>query len=176
MDDENFLTVIPADLTGRWVFDHPFFIVLNVAVGGNWAKTPPDSTKFPQQMLVDYVRVYQSTDENGDLVSAGGEMFVDSVTIEILEEDGERQGEVFVKIINQDGAPVAGARVNGGWLGVVRKGDGDKITDEDGIAGPFYSEKTTREGEISFCVTSVVGGGYTYEKAQNNQTCAFYNP
>jgi beta-glucanase (GH16 family) len=43
----------------RWVFDHPFFILLNVAVGGNWPGSPDASTVFPQRMLVDYVRVYQ---------------------------------------------------------------------------------------------------------------------
>lgn len=43
----------------RWVFDHPFFILLNVAVGGNWPGYPDASTTFPQSMLVDYVRVYQ---------------------------------------------------------------------------------------------------------------------
>ena len=50
----------PADLPpgSRWVFDRPFFLILNVAVGGNWPGSPDDSTKFPQRMLVDYVRVY----------------------------------------------------------------------------------------------------------------------
>ncbi len=43
---------------GAWVFDHPFFIILNVAVGGNWPGSPDSTTVFPQQMLVDYVRVY----------------------------------------------------------------------------------------------------------------------
>jgi beta-glucanase (GH16 family) len=43
---------------GSWVFDHPFFIILNVAVGGDWPGLPDGSTAFPQQMLVDYVRVY----------------------------------------------------------------------------------------------------------------------
>jgi beta-glucanase (GH16 family) len=54
-------TRTPADLpAGRtWVFDHPFFIILNVAVGGYWPGNPDASTIFPQQMLVDYVRVYQ---------------------------------------------------------------------------------------------------------------------
>ena len=44
---------------GSWVFDHPFFILLNVAVGGVWPGDPDGSTVFPQQMLVDYVRVYK---------------------------------------------------------------------------------------------------------------------
>jgi beta-glucanase (GH16 family) len=43
---------------GTWVFDHPFFIILNVAVGGNWPGSPDNTTVFPQPMLVDYVRVY----------------------------------------------------------------------------------------------------------------------
>ena len=43
---------------GAWVFDHPFFILLNVAVGGSWPGSPDSTTVFPQQMLVDYVRVY----------------------------------------------------------------------------------------------------------------------
>jgi beta-glucanase (GH16 family) len=43
---------------GKWVFDHPFFLILNLAVGGDWPGGPDASTKFPQSMLVDYVRVY----------------------------------------------------------------------------------------------------------------------
>jgi len=48
---------MPAGMT--WVFDHPFFILLNVAVGGNWPGSPAANAVFPQQMLVDYMRVYQ---------------------------------------------------------------------------------------------------------------------
>jgi beta-glucanase (GH16 family) len=44
---------------GQWVFDHPNFILLNVAVGGAWPGSPDGTTVFPQQMKVDYVRVYQ---------------------------------------------------------------------------------------------------------------------
>ena len=53
-------TLTPADLPeGKvWVYDHPFFIILNVAVGGGWPGNPDATTVFPQTMLVDYVRVY----------------------------------------------------------------------------------------------------------------------
>jgi beta-glucanase (GH16 family) len=44
---------------GTWVFDHRFFLILNVAVGGDWPGSPDDTTEFPQTMLVDYVRVYK---------------------------------------------------------------------------------------------------------------------
>ena len=43
----------------HWVYDHPFFILLNLAVGGAWPGNPDAGTKFPQKMLVDYVRVYK---------------------------------------------------------------------------------------------------------------------
>jgi beta-glucanase (GH16 family) len=43
-----------------WVFDHPFFLILNLAVGGTQPGSPSASTAFPQQMLVDWVRVYQA--------------------------------------------------------------------------------------------------------------------
>ena len=43
---------------GSWVFDHPYFLILNVAVGGSWPGTPDATTAFPQTMLIDYVRVY----------------------------------------------------------------------------------------------------------------------
>jgi beta-glucanase (GH16 family) len=43
---------------GAWTFDHPFFLILNLAVGGDWPGSPDNTTVFPQQMLVDYVRVY----------------------------------------------------------------------------------------------------------------------
>jgi beta-glucanase (GH16 family) len=43
---------------GTWVFNQPFFIILNLAVGGDWPGSPDNTTVFPQRMLVDYVRVY----------------------------------------------------------------------------------------------------------------------
>ena len=42
-------------------FQRPHFILLNLAVGGNWPGSPNSQTPFPSQMLVDYVRVYQAT-------------------------------------------------------------------------------------------------------------------
>ena len=49
---------VPADTNGNaWVYDHPFYLILNLAVGGSWPGSPDASTSFPQQMLVDYVHV-----------------------------------------------------------------------------------------------------------------------
>lgn len=59
VDDVLYNQITPDDVTGAWVFDHPFFIIMNVAVGGNYVGSPNNSTVFPQTMLVDYVRVYE---------------------------------------------------------------------------------------------------------------------
>ena len=58
VDDVLFNQITPDDVTGEWVFDHPFFIILNLAVGGNFVGSPNQNTVFPQTMIVDYVRVY----------------------------------------------------------------------------------------------------------------------
>jgi beta-glucanase (GH16 family) len=62
VDDALYETRTPADLPPgtHWVYDHPFFVILNVAVGGNFPGSPDGSTQFPQTMLVDYVRVFSA--------------------------------------------------------------------------------------------------------------------
>jgi beta-glucanase (GH16 family) len=61
VDGTLFETRTPSDLPPgqQWVFDHPFFIILNVAVGGGYPGNPDATTTFPQTMQVDYVRVYK---------------------------------------------------------------------------------------------------------------------
>jgi beta-glucanase (GH16 family) len=44
---------------GPWIFDHPFYLILNLAVGGDFPGPIDASTPFPARMLVDYVRVYK---------------------------------------------------------------------------------------------------------------------
>ena len=46
-----------SQLGQRWVFDHPFYIILDVAVGGQWPGSPDTTTIFPQYMQVQYVRL-----------------------------------------------------------------------------------------------------------------------
>jgi beta-glucanase (GH16 family) len=63
VDDTLYETQTPATATGRdWEFGKPFFIILNVAVGGNFPGAPSTSTTFPQTMKVDWVRVYEPAD------------------------------------------------------------------------------------------------------------------
>ena len=58
---DNFLyqRLTPADVTGEWVYNQPFYLLLNVAVGGNFVGFPTSGTPFPQSMYVDYVKVYK---------------------------------------------------------------------------------------------------------------------
>ncbi|MGW3727820.1 ricin-type beta-trefoil lectin domain protein [Streptomyces sp. NPDC000851] len=56
----------PADLGGRtWVFNKPFFLIMNLAVGGYWPGDPDGSTVFPQQLVVDHVSVTTSDTSTG---------------------------------------------------------------------------------------------------------------
>jgi beta-glucanase (GH16 family) len=60
-DGELYSTVTSADVGDReWVFDHPFFIILNLALGGQLAGPIGLDTVFPAYLYVDYVRVYQA--------------------------------------------------------------------------------------------------------------------
>jgi beta-glucanase (GH16 family) len=61
VDDQLYSTKTPQDVGSgnKWVFQHSFFILLNLAVGGQWPGNPDGTSVFPQTMTVDYVRVCQ---------------------------------------------------------------------------------------------------------------------
>jgi beta-glucanase (GH16 family) len=61
VDDVDYNTVHDTDIPAgtRWVYNQPFFLLLNVAVGGDFAGPVSQDTVFPLEMLVDYVRVYK---------------------------------------------------------------------------------------------------------------------
>jgi beta-glucanase (GH16 family) len=62
LDGQVYHSLTPADLPAGapWVFDHaPFFLLLNLAVGGAWPGYPDATTVFPQEYRIDYVRVYR---------------------------------------------------------------------------------------------------------------------
>jgi beta-glucanase (GH16 family) len=61
VDDKPYASVTHRSLPAgaAWVFDQPFFLLLNVAVGGDWPGSPDSTTRFPQSMLVDWVKVWK---------------------------------------------------------------------------------------------------------------------
>ncbi|GAB4018910.1 glycoside hydrolase family 16 protein [Spirosoma koreense] len=63
VDDQQYYSVqktVLGDTKAQWPFDQPFYLILNLAVGGNWGgQKGVDETIWPQRMEVDYVRVYR---------------------------------------------------------------------------------------------------------------------
>lgn len=66
VDDVLYHTAHPGSVVGPWVFDHPFFLMLNLAIGGNPVVGPDDTTPDTNEMVVDWVRVYQRIDPIDD--------------------------------------------------------------------------------------------------------------
>jgi len=60
IDDIQYHTMTLDESADLNAFQHPFFLIFNVAIGGNWPGRPNANTQFPQRMLVDYVRVFQA--------------------------------------------------------------------------------------------------------------------
>lgn len=79
VDGIHYFTVTPASLPNgaTWAFAQPQFIILNLAVGGNWPGYPDGTTVFPQRLIVDYVRVYSFSNSpptsSGVLLNGGFE-------------------------------------------------------------------------------------------------------
>ncbi|MBN9140341.1 MAG: family 16 glycosylhydrolase [Micrococcales bacterium] len=87
VDGQQYHRVTRASVGGnQWVFDQKFFLILNVAVGGDWPGNPDGSTQFPQQMLVDYVRVYDNGSSTGG--GTGGDLPTGTGTIRATANTG----------------------------------------------------------------------------------------
>ncbi len=73
VDGNLYWSVTPSSLPAgaTWVWDQPFFLLLNFAVGGNWPGSPNGTTSWPQQMIVDYVRVYTASGASAPPASGG---------------------------------------------------------------------------------------------------------
>jgi beta-glucanase (GH16 family) len=61
IDGSEYFRATPSQIHGNsWAFNHPFFIILNLAIGGGFPGSPDSSTPFPSQMVIDYVHVSTS--------------------------------------------------------------------------------------------------------------------
>lgn len=59
VDDNKFFTLSRSMVNGEYPFNNDFFFIFNIAVGGKWPGYPDATTQFPQQMIIDYIRVFQ---------------------------------------------------------------------------------------------------------------------
>ena len=173
VDDEQFFKLTPEQVPGEWVFDKPYFILINLAVGGNWPGYPDETTVFPQFLRVDHVRVYQRPEmaEAFQPVEGGGAIRVAEIDAQPVTGDAGWQAAVTITIRDQDDHPVPGADITGGWVGTVTRGETSGLTDEEGVLR-LLSDPTDKSGEITFCVTAVSRSGYSYDKLDNIANCA----
>lgn len=172
VDDALFFTITPQQVLGEWVFDHPFFLILNLAVGGNWPGAADETTSFPQLFSIDYVRVYQRPEQAAAYQPImGGNMHVKDLQIETIAVDNAWQTLVTIYVIDENGQPVADAQVDGGWVGTAYKGETNGTTDETGKL-TLATDHDAPLSKITFCVNSVSSKGYTYDKSANARNCA----
>lgn len=172
VDDTEYFKVTPDMLPGTWVYDHPFFILLNLAVGGYWPGYPDESTVFPQALKVDYVRVYQKPGMEGASATERGVMHLGDIAVDVQRnDDGSYQAVATIKVVDADGKPVPEAKVVGGWVGAITRGETEGVTDAQGQL-VLRSASGTRSGEVTFCVTSATRPGFSYDKSANARNCA----
>jgi beta-glucanase (GH16 family) len=157
-DGTLYFTATPNSLPsgGTWVFDHPFFLILNVAVGGSWPGSPDATTLFPAQMLVDYIRVFR----DANLTEPSGSMKA-SIAMSTASSGPTWQAVATVTVTDTLGAKVGGATVRGAWSGLIRVGVTEKTTDANGVA-VLNSGKVRQSGTIQFTVTEIVKAGLSY--------------
>jgi beta-glucanase (GH16 family) len=168
VDETQYFAVTPAMLPGKWVYDHPFFLILNLAVGGNWPGAPDETTSFPQSLQVDYVRVYQRPD-----MASQSTCTVHVASIEVSAQDnpdGTWQAVASVTIVDEQGQPVEGAKVTGGWAGAILRGEREAWTDASGVAR-LVSWAISRPGEETFCVSAVAHSRYSYDPSADARSC-----
>ncbi len=82
-------------------FHQPFYILLNFAIGGEWPGSPDDTTVFPQEMLVDYVRVYKQVAAVGETPVPEGPSRL--VNLSIRTRAGEDDESLIVGFVVDEG-------------------------------------------------------------------------
>ena len=89
LDDQNFHTYVNAYAgSAQWPFDQEFYVILNLAVGGDWGGAQGiDPNIWPQEFLIDYVRVYQKSKS-------------EESSIEIVKKDDDFKISLNENVIN----------------------------------------------------------------------------
>jgi beta-glucanase (GH16 family) len=172
VDGVEYLSVTPqtvscgttqTSLPGAWIFDHPFFVILNLAIGGDWPGAPDASTVFPVQMWVDYVRVYRDLKLQPPPATT---LKAATIKMSTVSNGPSWQAVATVTVTDGTDAPISGVTVNGAWSGLINVGVTQQTTDANGVA-VLNSGKVRQSGKITFCVTSLTKAGYTYIPDQN---------
>ena len=145
VDDQLFSTVTPDDLPAgsAWVFDQPFFLLLNLAVGGNWPGVPDETTRFPQTLKVDYLRVYSAANTAEHFSATFKDDFTGWKKVTLPFTDFSRSAE------QPEGAPDDGltlTRVNGYRFELPQGSGGtlylDALRSVKSLSGEVYLDPT----------------------------------
>lgn len=154
-------TITPANLPPgtTWAYDHPFFLLLNQAVGGNWFPGPDASTPAVNDILIDYVRVYQS----GTTAPPGGIFSIRASA-----------NNTFVAAENAGTSPLVanrGAASTWEQFRVIDNGDGT-ISLQAVINNLFVTVDASRGGQL-IASRSTIGTNERFRRvAQSNGTVA----
>jgi beta-glucanase (GH16 family) len=161
-------TITPANIPPgtTWAYNHPFFILLNQAVGGNWFPGPDGSTPAVNDMLVDYVRVYQAgSAPPGGNVSIRASANNTFVTAEnagasplVANRAAVNTWEQFHVIANSDGTISLQATINGRF-----------VTTDLGNGGRLIASQTTIGTNEKFRRISQTNGTVALQAVVNNQ-------
>jgi beta-glucanase (GH16 family) len=150
VDDILYHQADPADVApNEWVFNHPFFVILNVAVGGNFGGPVGPDTVFPQTMAVDYVRVYQGPDTAERFEATFADDFAGWQEVQVPFDSFARSAE------QPDGAPDDGLGLTEVW------GYGFKLPDAGTTTGKLLLDQVRliAPAEITVANTSDSGPG-----------------
>jgi beta-glucanase (GH16 family) len=174
-------TATPADVApNEWVFNDPVFLLLNMAIGGNFGGLVSPDTVFPQSYKIDYVRVYQGPDTAERFEST----FVDDFT-------GWQQVQVpfstFVRSAEQPaGAPNDGLGLTEVWgygfkLPATGTATGTVLLDQVRLEQPSSVVVTNTnddgEGSLRWAAEVVANGGtVTFDPALAGQTITLNGP
>lgn len=141
----------------------PFYLLANLAVGGDWPGSPDAYTIFPSYYEIDYIRIYENntymvTAEAPTPTPSGGKNIVHASEIQPVDEDGIQTSTLAagaitwrVQVVNQDGRPYSGARVTA------------ELLDQDGkvkYSIPNF-EMTDRVGWVTFTALVREPGNYS---------------
>lgn len=177
VDDILYSTKTSSDLAPYvWPFDERFYFIFNLAIGGSWPGDPDNSTVFPQQMVVDYVRVYGGmfpringkdtvlAGESGveySFVGGGATNFSWSVPIDADIMDGQGTNRIFVKF----GCSAGIVSIRWDWTGVDctdgQGSSGIRVKVLDGSNFKKYSFDCGRPGNCTAAVLNRDADGYS---------------
>ena len=126
-------------------FRKPFFLIFNIAVGGNWPGYPDASTQFPQRMVVDYVRIFEPSESPANLDSDSDGLTEDyelSIGTDPYDSDSDDDGLDDGREIELDTDPTSFDSDGDGF------GDGSEVAAGTDPTDPFSNAEISSSGRL----------------------------